>query len=158
MFNAHFPRTMFEHTPAFVDSYPANTMDNSAMEFLAGGVRWLVVSLKYNPTPEELAWADQVIAAHPRHQVMLNAHEYQAEVNRSAIGNRIWNDLARKHENVQWVFSGHYTSAGNRTDQGDNGNTVYGVQADYQTYSLPRVTENSYLRLMTFDTSAGTVE
>ncbi|MBC6457055.1 metallophosphoesterase [Actinomadura sp. HBU206391] len=158
MFNTYFPRRMFEHWPSFGGGYPRGSMDNTYFELRAGDVKWLVVSLKFDPTADELDWANRVIARHPHHQVMINTHEYQSGVNRSAIGERIWNDLARKHKNIQFVFSGHYTAAGTRIDHGDHGNSVYGIQADYQTYSIPQVNDNSYLRLMRFDTKAGTIE
>lgn len=45
-----------------------------------------------------------------------------------------------------------------RIDPGDNGNPVYQIQADYQTYSAPQVNENSYLRLMEIDLATATIK
>lgn len=157
MFNTYFPRSMFARWPSFGGSYPRGQMDNSWFRFRAGGVRWLLANLKHDPTDDELAWADRVIARHRRHQVIINTHDYQKGTVRSAAGERVW-AMARQHPNVQFVVSGHYTNAGVRTDQGDNGNTVYQIQADYQTYNLSKVNDNGYLRVMTFDTGAGTVD
>ena len=89
--------------------------------------------------------------------MIVDTHEYQNGDNRSPIGERVWNTLARRHANIKFVLSGHYVNAGVRVDVGDHGNTVYQIQADYMTYSIPRVNDNSYMRLMDFDTRAGTV-
>ncbi|RZU49679.1 calcineurin-like phosphoesterase family protein [Krasilnikovia cinnamomea] len=157
MFNTYFPWSAFRRTPTYRASHPARTMDNSWFAFRAGGVRWLVLNLKFRPTDDELAWANRVIARHPDRQVIINTHEYQQGDARTATGERIWQALGRRHANVQFILSGHYTRVGRRVDAGDAGNPVYQIQADYQTYSLPRVNENSYLRTMAFDTRAGTV-
>lgn len=156
-FNRYFPWPMFRHRPSFRGSYPARAMDNSAFAFRAGGLRWLVVTLAFDPTAAETAWADEVIRRHPRDRVILVTHEYQRGTERTAIGERVWNDLGRRHPNILFILSGHYTRVGTRTDAGDAGNLVYQIQADYQTYSVPRVNNNSYLRVMDFDTAAGTV-
>jgi hypothetical protein len=157
MFNRYFPRRLFAGWPSFGGSHPRGSSDNTFFTFTAGGVDWLVLSLKYRPTDGELVWANRVIASNRDRQVILNTHEYQDGTARSAVGERIWNTVARRHRNVRFVLSGHYVAAGARVDVGDNGNTVHQIQADYQTYSIPMVDENSYLRLMAFDTRAGTV-
>lgn len=157
MFNRYFPWCRFARQPGFRDAFPPGRSDDTAVTFRAGGLAWLVVSVKYRPTDEELAWADRIIARHPGHRVIINTHEYQYGNDRSETGERIWNTLARKHRNVRFVLSGHYTTAGRRVDRGDAGNAVYQIQADYQTYSIPLVDENGYLRLMSFDTGAGTL-
>jgi hypothetical protein len=157
MFNTYFPRSIFRRSRSFGGSYPHQATDNSYFTFSAGHVRWLVLTIKYDPTDDELAWANQVVVRHPRHRVIVNTHEYQNGDVRSPVGERVWNRLARKHANIQFVLSGHYTSAGVRIDRGERGNAVYQMQANYQTYSIPRVNDNSYLRLIAFDTSAGTV-
>lgn len=158
MFNSNFPLSVFQNQGGLLDAFPAGQSDNTAIAFQAAGIDWLVVSLKYNPTDEELAWADQVIASHPGYQVIVNAHEYQQGNSRTTIGDRIWNTVVRKHSNVQLVLSGHYTSAGRQIDLGDSGNTVFQIQADYQTYNAAQINENSYLRLMEFDVEAKTIK
>ncbi|MEV4703499.1 metallophosphoesterase [Actinoplanes sp. NPDC049316] len=157
MFNTYFPWSAARQKPTFRGSYPWRQMDNSYFAFRAGGVRWLVVTLKFDPTADEIAWAGRVIGNHPHRQVILVTHEFQRGTARTAIGDRVWENLGRLHPNIQFILSGHYTRVGNRTDPGDAGNLVYQIQADYQTYSVPKVDNNSYLRVMDFDTAAGTV-
>lgn len=94
---------------------------------------------------------------HPLLVHLDNTHEYQNDDTRTAGGERIWDALARRHANMQFVLSGHCTNAGLHVDRGDHGNVVYGIQADYQTYSVANVNENSYLRTMQIQPEAGTV-
>lgn len=76
-FNTCFPRATFRRWPSFGGSYPKGQMDNSFFTFCAGGVSWLVVTLRYDPSADEVAWADRVVRHHPRHQVILVTHGYQ---------------------------------------------------------------------------------
>ncbi|WP_020575492.1 metallophosphoesterase [Actinopolymorpha alba] len=155
--NTYFPRSLFASWRSFGGTYPEALVDNSFFTFSAADVDWLVLSIKFNPTDDELAWADQVVAAHPDRQVIINTHEYQNGSTRTPIGDRIWNAVARKHATVRFILSGHYVNAGLRVETGDLGNQVYGIQADYQTYSIPNVNENGYLRIMRIQPQAGTV-
>ncbi|HEY6739259.1 MAG TPA: metallophosphoesterase [Actinopolymorphaceae bacterium] len=156
-FNEYFPRSKFAAWQSFGGSYPEGRSDSSYFTFRAGGVDWLVLNIRFWPTDEELAWAARVVAEHPDRQVIVNTHEYQSGTTRTAEGERIWNAVVRKYPNVQFVLSGHFTTAGMRVDEGDHGNKVYQIQADYQTYDRNRVDENSYLRLMHFRTRGGSV-
>ena len=162
LFNTYFPLSLFQADPTFGGNHPAGLSDNTFFEFTAGGVDWLVVSVKYNPTDAELAWADQVVAAHPDRLVIINSHNYQqgngSQSQRTDAGDRIWNAVAKKHENVRFVFSGHWVSAGMRVDVGDHGHSVYQIQADYQTNDQLMVNENGFLRVMTVKPQAGTLE
>lgn len=155
-FNKYFPLSLFESWPTFGGNHPREQSDNTYFEFTAGGTDWLVITVAFNPTDAELAWAERVIADHPNQLVVVNTHEYQNGDVRTPIGERIWTVL-KKYPNLRFVFSGHYVNQGVRVDAGDNGNLVYQIMADYQTYSIPNVNENSYLRVMSIDTATGTM-
>jgi hypothetical protein len=154
-FNRAFPVARFAGRPSFGGSYPAGRNDNSFHTFTAGGTDWLVLALKFAPTGAETAWGNRVIAAHPRHQVIVVTHSYQDGATKDGIGKILWTRLARKHPNVSFVLSGHYMNQGLIIQKGARGNTVYQIEADYQ--NRHRLAPNSYLRLMTFDPAARTV-
>lgn len=154
-FNENFPVGKFSDLPSFGGSLPEGKNDNSFHTFRAGGTDWLVMTLKYAPTDEEIAWGNKVIADHPRHQVMLATHGYQKGTEKDEVGKQLWSELVRKHENISFVFSGHYHTQGLIEEKGDHGNTVYQVQADYQESG--ERDPNSYLRMMDFDPVAKTV-
>src|SRR5690606_36513375 len=145
-FNKNFPRSKFDDLPSFGGTYPDNGNDNSYHTFSAGGTDWLVLALKYEPTDSELEWGNKVIADHPNHQTMIVTHSYQKGDQRTETGDEVWQKLVSKHNNVSFVFSGHHVAAGMLESEGEQGNTVYQVQADYQDSGNPD--PNSYLRYM----------
>lgn len=155
-FNKHFPRSKFADLPSFGGSYPSDQNDNSFHTFSAGGTDWLVMALKFEPTDKELQWANQVIADHPNHQTMIVTHSYQKGDERTETGEEIWQKLVAKHKNISFVFSGHHVEAGMLKSRGEQGNTVYQIQADYQDPDKPD--PNSYLRQMQFSPANNTVE
>lgn len=155
-FNEHFPRSAFSDLPSFGGTHPSDGNDNSYHTFSAGGTDWLALALKYEPTQQELDWANRVVANHPDHQTMIVTHSYQKGEERTETGDEVWNELASKHENISFVFSGHHVDAGMIEEQGDAGNTVYQIQADYQNSDNPD--PNSFLRYLRFSPSAQTVD
>ena len=157
-FNTYFPYGVFSSMSTFGGSYPTNASDNAFHLFSAGGIDWLVLTLKYNPTDAELAWAANVVATNPMSQVVVDTHDFTDGTTRSTAGQRIWTTVAGRFANVSMVISGHYTNQGYRADAGAGGNVVHQVMADYQTYSEPAAAENSYLRLMRFNPDTGTVD
>ncbi|MFJ6718700.1 MULTISPECIES: metallophosphoesterase [unclassified Streptomyces] len=154
-FNRNFPRRAFSSLPTFGGSYPATQNDNSYHLFSAGGTDWLLLSLKYAPTDDEIAWGNKVITDHPNRQVAVVTHAYQNGTTKDATGRKLWTDLVSRHANVSLVFSGHYVNQGLITEKGINGNTVYQIQADYQNPSA--LEPNSYLRILRFNPVAKTI-
>ena len=157
-FNWYFPQSLFAGMMSFADGFPAGTSDNTYHRFVAGGRDWLVITIAYDPTDAELAWAAGVVAAHPGSRVILTTHDYMNGVDRSAAGQRIWDAVAGRFANVVLVLAGHYTNQGYRVDTGRQGNSVHQVMADFQTYDEAACLENSYLRTLRIDPAAGTVE
>lgn len=142
--------------PTFVASYPAGTVNNTAHEFkVTEDLKFLVVSLGYVPSADELKWAADLIRVKPDHKVIINTHDYLlADGSRSSAGSNIWSTVASKFTNVVMVVCGHIPGAARRVDVGDGGNRVHQILADYQDYNNRE--PNSYLRIMQFDTEAKT--
>lgn len=155
-YNKHYPRGTFTPLPSFGGTYPATKNDNTYHTFTAGGVDWLVIALKYRPNSSEIAWANQVVSAHPHHSAILVTHDYQNGTTKSTTGNNLWTNLVSKHANFRFTFSGHYRNQGVITQQGVHGNTVRQIQADYQN-STQR-DPNSYLRIMTYNPTTDTLD
>ncbi len=155
-YNSHYPRSTFTALPSFGGTYPSNANDNAYHTFTAGGTDWIVVALKYAPSDAEIAWANQVVSAHPNHSAILVTHAYQNGTTKDTNGNKLWTNLVSKHANFRFTFSGHYVNAGVITQQGVNGNTVHQIQADYQN-STQR-DPNSFLRIMTFNPTTNALD
>lgn len=78
-FNQAFPYEEYEYTvdgaytPAGAET---PNMENTYQTFEAGGRDYLVLALNYAPDASELAWADGIAKAHPRHNVIVTTHGY----------------------------------------------------------------------------------
>jgi hypothetical protein len=137
-----FPLSHYNTWPSFVDNY--NDHINVAHQFSAGGVDWLVISLRYQSDTNELAWVEALIENNPEKQVILIKHEVNSD------NNPIVNMLKR-YANVVFIFSGH-TRSQQKLLTGDNGNQMGWIRTNHHNENL-----DSYFRILLIDTVAGTV-
>ena len=154
----YFPVSDFENLPYYGGVYEAGEIHNSYFLFSAGGTDWLVINIEYNPDDDILEWAGQVAAAYPDRRAILLTHAYLWHTNeRTSIGNNIWNKLVKKYANFIFVFNGHYTTGegGRLVSEGDNGNKVYQMFANYQDLAFGGL---GLLRIVTLDPDAKTVD
>ena len=114
-----------------------------------GEVDYLFLSLDYGFDDNVIAWASEIIKAHPNHNVVITTHAYlyrdgttldANDVCPPSVsggtnnGDDIWDKFISKHENIVLVLSGHDPSANIVTTQtvGDNGNIVTQMLIDPQ--------------------------
>jgi hypothetical protein len=91
-----------------------------------------VLNLELWQRPGVVRWAQGVVAAHPRHNVIVVTHSYLAASgkisNKSEYGDTAPSVLARRlikaYPNIRLVFSGHTGQAAHRVDQGVHGNRI----------------------------------
>ncbi|MBQ8380890.1 MAG: metallophosphoesterase, partial [Clostridia bacterium] len=88
-------------------------------------VSYLFVNLDYGASDEVLAWASDVIEAHPDHKVIVSTHCYlfadattedagdstPPSIMRDFMnnGDDMWREFVSKHKNIEMVLSGHIT-------------------------------------------------
>jgi hypothetical protein len=115
---------------------------NSYKAFTVAETKYLLICLDYGPSDEALEWASKLIEEHKDHRVIITTHSYlfrdgttsdkndayPASRSQGGVndGDDIWEKLAKKHENVVLVMSGHDPSdhiVCTRT-YGDGGNVV----------------------------------
>ncbi|MBE6641132.1 MAG: hypothetical protein E7619_06060 [Ruminococcaceae bacterium] len=85
-----------------------STIANSWQTFKAGKVNYLVITLDYNPSDTELAWAKKVANSHPYHRVIVITHSnLDSRGELSAHGENIWSKLVNACPNIEMVLSGH---------------------------------------------------
>jgi hypothetical protein len=115
---------------------------------------FMVLSLEYDPSPATLQWATQVVEDHPNHRVIVASHEYLSMEGRRTIGERIWNDLVRNHDNIFMVVSGHIVGWAHQTSTNDAGHEVVEILSDYQWepdgLSQPPLGGDGWLNTMEF--------
>ncbi|MDH3582927.1 MAG: ThuA domain-containing protein, partial [Phycisphaerae bacterium] len=148
LFNRFFPRSRLAAQAGFGDSFPKGASDNTYLTFAAGSAKWLVVSLKFHPDDNELAWANEVVARHRDHHAIILTHHYLTHKGRDVPGEKIWEQLVRRHGNIRFVICGHLSTV-HYVDTADKGNKVYQMLFDWQNDRQPD--NNSYLALIELD-------
>ena len=135
----------YEHNREQTHQAHNGTMLNSYQCFEVNGIPYMSMALDYSVTDEALEWANQEIAAHPDHNVIITTHSYLSangdlstskDKTQTNSGQDIWDKLVRKHENIVMVLCGHVTSGNeNAINQakGDHGNTVTQLMINAQS-------------------------
>ncbi len=119
-------------------TYEAGKLDNAWYTFQANGRDYLVLSLEFGPRDQVVEWADQVVADHPHHNVILlthayvysdstrydwatkgnsqswNPHNYGVGSHPDGVndGEELWQKLVRKHPNFILTVNGHVLNGG----------------------------------------------
>lgn len=152
--NAYFTTNDF---PNLTASFPEGKIDNLLSEFKLGDQKWMVLSLEFGPRNKTIAWANEMIANYPGHNFIIITHAHMYEDNTLHDGEdwwlpenygigedtgeeapnngaQVWEKLIKKHDNISMVFSGHIlkTGVGTLVSEGENGNKVYQMLANYQ--------------------------
>jgi hypothetical protein len=128
-FNQYFPLSGMSGVGG---AFEAGKADTYFTTFTANNTKWLVLTLELWPRAEAVAWAKNVVATHPDHNVIIQTHSYlngDATVSSSNGGygsnspKYIYDNIVSKYPNVKLVFSGHVGGFASRSDA-PNGNTV----------------------------------
>lgn len=153
MFNQYFPIDHFKANGAYGGAYDETSSDNLYFCFEAIGLKYMVMSLEFGPREDVVRWANEVIAAHPEHNVIVATHAY---LNKNAQhikpgdqyvpssysflggdcnnGDQLWSKLISKHPNIVLVLSGHINTENIvwRENKGEAGNSVIELLCDVQ--------------------------
>ena len=134
-----------------------NSMSNCYRKLEIGNHKYLMLGLDYNAWDDEdvIAWANDLVASNRDYKVILSIHSYlngfgnyykdkigSAAANLSGYdeldfnAQTLWNNFVAKHENMFMVLCGHYSAKYPivKVAQGNNGNKVYKILIDPQTY------------------------
>ncbi|SDJ99325.1 lamin tail domain-containing protein [Sediminibacillus albus] len=149
----YFGADRFQEKPYYGGSYLNNRGHYDLIS--ANGNDYIMVYLGWGVEEEGIAWMNEVLAAYPDRQAILNFHEYlQATGTRHPLGEKLYNEVVVPNENVIAVLSGHYHEAQLLVDEldddgdGTSDRTVYQMLADYQ--AGPEGGQG-YMRLLHFD-------
>ena len=173
LFNEYFPPSRYANEPWFGGSIGPD--DNSAnfSTIDHDGTRFLMLSLPYAYGEEEIAWAEEVVAAHPDHNVVLATHEHVSPATLEVPAMRstnsrwvsraqeLWDRVIAPNRNVVLVLSGHFHGIGSIVTEdagGLPGHTVVELLADYQefrTHTGERAT--GFFRMLQIDIDGGAI-
>lgn len=135
------------------DFKDAGASENMYLTATLGGRPTLVLSLECFPRAAVMAWADEIIADHPLHEVIVVTHSYlfndgtrvedgtahgpgAYSVTDAMSGAHMWMGHFRHHHNVVAVVNGHHITTppniNQRFDHDDNGNLAFQQFANWQ--------------------------
>ena len=164
LFNHYFPREKYAKRQEFGGTFDPDRHDNSWYQFKASGMDFLIISIECKPRDEVLDWANDVVAKHPDHRVIVLTHAFlNAGKSRNTgggvkakgnTGEETWQKFVSKHENIFMVLCGHHAGEAIRTDKGVHGNKVFQILSDYQHLNNGG---ESWLRYMVFKPSQNTI-
>ena len=121
---------------------------SSAQLFAAGGYQFLHLAFEMQAGDAVLAWAQQMLDAHPGIPTIISTHDYLSPrgerkpsggmdlasvdpgFNNSA--EQIWQKFISKNDQILMVLSGHQPGQALRIDLNGSGHEVYQMLADYQ--------------------------
>jgi len=169
LINTYFPTTRFTKNPLYEKSFggdkaahywPTDKSNNSYLFFTGGGIRFIIISLEFNPGEETMDWANQVVASHPECQCIVVTHEY---LNKKGNFNnnqaqKLWDNFVSRHENIFLLLCGHVLGESIRIRTGVHGNPVMALLSDYQNHYIGKCGGGGYLRIMTFFPQKDTIE
>ena len=137
-YNNIFPLSEYTSWPSFVSNY--NDYRNSAHHFNAGGVDWLVISVRYNHGTGEMDWAENLVQSHPDKKVIFISHAANSNGSEQA--------MLKNYENVVFVLCGH-TASRYELLTGTNGNPIGWIKTNWHNKN-----KDTYLCVLELDTVA----
>ncbi len=133
LYNKYFSPERFADAPWYGGGMDDKN-DNNFCLFDAATMKFMVLSLEFDPRPETLAWANEIVADHPDRRVIVVTHSYITPKGRNAIGDSVFKQLITKHENIFMVIGGHVLGVNHQTSTNDDGGTVHEILCDYQGF------------------------
>jgi hypothetical protein len=129
---------------------------NSFHLFEAGGRQWMVLALDWRLSAKGYAWAEQVLAKHPRTPVVLTTHELvDGDDSLSPYGQQLWDRLVADHDQIFLTLNGHYWPAARAVRKNAAGNDVHLHLTNYQNRYFGGA---AMIRLYRFDLDRNTID
>ena len=182
LMNQYFPYDEYGNTTGsavsgcYDGSYAGNTyrMENYYQELVVGETKYLMLSLEYGAPDGVLAWANDVMAAYPDHQIIVTTHNFLDETGtlnddipqntnadnfypgyygESANSSQdMWDECISKHQNVVLVMSGHvfWNNIRSKDLTGVYGNQVRALMINPQLLDLHTTNGTGLVALLHF--------
>lgn len=120
-----------------------------------------VLALTWDADETALAWADALLSANADVPTILTSHQLinvdtDAETAIStSFGDKVWNRLISRHDQVFLTFNGHHHGAAHLVRTNSFGNPVHQILMDHQ---MAYMGGNGYMGLVEFDLTNGRIE
>jgi 3',5'-cyclic AMP phosphodiesterase CpdA len=168
LYNQYFPDERYEGRDWYGGAWQEDDAQNHYDVIEADGAKFLFLYLGYFAGDGSIAWANEVIGAHPDHNVVFATHEYlnpdgslstPDNYRWTSMADRYWNEIILPNDNVFMVLAGHHHGVAlniKRDVNGVEGRIVVEMMANYQNFTDPNGRFNAgFLRLLQFDVDAG---
>ncbi len=186
LFTDYFPVSHYSNLPTFGGVYDKEPerMENSFHRFSVGDRKLLVLALEFGPRKDVVRWANEVVAKHRDHEVILITHAYMyyddtrydwktygkdqkwnphaygvaAATNGDVMdGTELWDNLVSRHENFILTLNGHVLGdgLGKLTSKTPAGRDVHQLLVNFQ---MRPNGGDGWLRLLEFQKDGKTVQ
>lgn len=121
----------------------------------------MILNLELWPRTTAVAWAKNVVAAHPSHNVIVLTHSYlngggAIETSNGGYGANspkyVFDNLIKVYPNIKMVFSGHVETSAVRADTGNAGNKIISMLTCFHSGTTNQV------RFLEIDAKNGTLK
>ncbi|OCA93795.1 hypothetical protein ACU20_08140 [Actinobaculum suis] len=147
------------YNSTFVERDPQTGAHEAHLVDVAG-TQFLVLNFSWEADDTAIAWGQKVLDEHPGVPTILNSHQLinvGSDGNTAiptAFGEKLWEKLIRKNDQIFLTFNGHHHGATKWERTNDAGHPVYQVLMDYQ---MAYMGGNGYMGLVEFDLDAGKI-
>lgn len=183
LLNEYLPMEWFQDWPTLGGVMEEGKIDNSFHVFEVDGNKWMILALEWGPRDQTVHWANEVVANHPDHHVILTTHAYLyfdgtrydwSEKGRKQNwsphsygtaerpggvndGQQLWEKIVSRHGNFRLTINGHVLGdgAGRLSSRGRHGQQVHQLLMNYQ---MRQRGGEGYLRLLEFLPDGQTVQ
>ena len=125
------------------------------------GIKYLFVTVDFNPTAKVFEWLDQILGKYPDHLAIVATHSF---INKKGAirtsekadtmfplgytADKLWENVLKKHKNLLMVVCGHVDSLAPvcTTKIGDHENTVHFFLINPQGYDTKEAEDGSILK------------
>ena len=148
----------FAGTPSFLGASPDGY--NSAHLIEGGGRRWLILAMDWHASPAGIAWANGVLAQHPRVPAIITTHDlaypdYAGVATISPNGRRLWDGLIRDNDQIFLTLNGHHWPPACTVLKNAADHDVHVHVANYQDLYYGG---GAMIRLYTFDLARNVID
>ena len=143
-YNIYFGVSRFDGRGYYGGHYGSNN-DNNYSLFSAAGMDFIVINLQYTPGAAVLDWADALLKTYGDRRAIVVSHTI-LDTDGTWDYELIFTEL-QDNPNLFLMLCGHLWGEAQRTEEGEFGNTIHILLANYQQYPNGG---NGYLRILEF--------
>lgn len=159
--------------PFYKGNFPTGSGRSCYTTFSVGSHNYMVLSLQWNPTTADLAWAQGILDANPGYEVILMTHGYLGNSGERVqqsdqygpacygqtgnAGQDVWDNFVKINPQIFFVIGGHFISTpftSRMTDVGSLGQLVHQLMVNYQDSAG---NGDGYVAIATISPSKGTI-